>query len=632
MKKTIFFLIAVMALGVTGCDWFHKADLSKVDMVVIQHGQMLFYNHDTQKLTPYEAEKDSVVNLAFDNNNHLYYTTAQQQDLKLKMLDLNAKNPEPTLCADWQLTLDEITDFMFGTGACPLNIENSFENLYLVNQSYEEEGIDVETYNIPSGKTGTLSYEEHMGIYPELLSSNPDLHKDRYYCEDGKFYHITNDGKTCLNDKIDYNALYMGEDLEDVSFYPMAESPDGQKIAFDANWEIGEGWGFYCVASLDGKNQKALPDSDNWTLRPQWLSDGSLIYVGNEPRPKDDPTYNEEWNNTRHCIKIEAPDGKVSLLASDAKDFYMNPLGTTITPRKEKQASLEGCDMAIFDNGKVTFYNSSTNEFIPFVAENDYVVSGVFHEDYAFYYTVAIGDNLYLKEMYVGDYQTDPHLIGGWDLKWSDCVSADSLEFARMTTFLYMPLIMIEYDYVDDFEEFTERRYFNCFTQKKTDRYWPDDINEQEGDDKAVAQYIDDERLFIQVSVPAEGDEEEDKSVYYYGTEEESRVCLNDKLEIPMGEYSYEPQFDFYSISPTRESVVFGAYTDWGHVGHGPLCFATLDGKTQLALANTDAANVYYGWLNDGKLAYAEYRGIFTVATDGMFTQLSPAHRFVTVK
>ena len=80
MKKTIFFLIAVMALVVTGCDWFHKADLSKVDMVVIQHGQMLFYNHDTQKLTPYEAEKDSVVNLAFDNNNHLYYTTAQQQD------------------------------------------------------------------------------------------------------------------------------------------------------------------------------------------------------------------------------------------------------------------------------------------------------------------------------------------------------------------------------------------------------------------------------------------------------------------------------------------------------------------------------------------------------------------------
>ena len=71
MKKTIFFLIAVMALVVTGCDWFHKADLSKVDMVVIQHGQMLFYNHATQKQTPYEAEKDSVVNLVFDNNNHL---------------------------------------------------------------------------------------------------------------------------------------------------------------------------------------------------------------------------------------------------------------------------------------------------------------------------------------------------------------------------------------------------------------------------------------------------------------------------------------------------------------------------------------------------------------------------------
>ena len=43
MKKNIFFLIAVMALGIMGCDRFHKADLSNVDMVVIQHGQMQFY-------------------------------------------------------------------------------------------------------------------------------------------------------------------------------------------------------------------------------------------------------------------------------------------------------------------------------------------------------------------------------------------------------------------------------------------------------------------------------------------------------------------------------------------------------------------------------------------------------------
>lgn len=629
MKKTIFILMALMALGFMSCN---RETNKAVDMVVIQHGQMQFYNHAAHKLTPYEAETDSVVNIAFDNNNHLYYTAAHQQDLKLKMLDLSAKNPQPTLCADWQLKLDEITDFMFGTGACQLSMEANMENLYMVNQTYYEEGIEVEAYNIPSGKLSTASYEAFYRDYPEMFNLASGIDKDRYYCEAGKFYHITPEGKDCLNDQIDFKALYMGEDLEDVYFYPVMMSPDGQQLVFDANWEIGEGWGFYCVSSFDGKNQRALEDSDNWTLCPRWFADGSLVYVGKEPRPQDDPTYDEEWNNTRHCIKIVAPDGTASLLVSDAEDFYLNPVGAPVPTSKEKQVFLEGCDMAIFDQGKVTFYNSSTDKFIPFVAENDYVVSGVFHDDYAFFYTVVIGDDLYLKEMYVGDYPTEPQLIGSWDLKWSDCVSSDSMEFARMTSYLYMPLIMIEYDYVDEFEEFTEARYFNCFTQKKTDRYWPDDIKEGEGDDKAVAQYIDDERLFIQVSIPAQGDEEEDKSVYYYGTEEGNRVCLSDKLEIPKGEYSYEPQFDFFSISPTRESVVFGAYTDFGHVGHGPLCFATLDGKVQLAFANTDAVNVYYGWLNDGKLAYAEYRGIFTVATDGTVTQLSPAHRFVTAK
>ena len=44
----------------------------------------------------------------------------------------------------------------------------------------------------------------------------------------------------------------------------------------------------------------------------------------------------------------------------------------------EVQKDLKGCDMATFDNGKVTFYNSTQNAFIPFVNEKDYVVSGVF--------------------------------------------------------------------------------------------------------------------------------------------------------------------------------------------------------------------------------------------------------------
>ena len=151
MKKTLFFLIAIMAFGLVGCERTPESSTSKVDMVVIQHGQMQFYDHATQKVTPYEAEKDSVVNVVFDDDNHLYYTSANQQDIKLKMIDLNVKNPQPTLCADWQLTLEQITDEMFDSDACALNKDKS-GNLYILNMSPYDEGDELECYNIASGK------------------------------------------------------------------------------------------------------------------------------------------------------------------------------------------------------------------------------------------------------------------------------------------------------------------------------------------------------------------------------------------------------------------------------------------------------------------------------------------------
>lgn len=41
MKKTLYFLIAVLALGVMSCD----RNTPRVDLVIINHGQMQFYNH-----------------------------------------------------------------------------------------------------------------------------------------------------------------------------------------------------------------------------------------------------------------------------------------------------------------------------------------------------------------------------------------------------------------------------------------------------------------------------------------------------------------------------------------------------------------------------------------------------------
>lgn len=158
MKKTLYFLITALALGVMSCD----RNTPRVDLVIINHGQMQFYNHATQKLSPYEAETDSVVNVIFDKSDHLLYTAAHQQALTLKSLDLTESHPHPKVCASWKLTLDQITNEVYGTGAEAMFLDEALENLYLMRGSFEDDGpIYAEAFNIASGTNKVLMFEEY---------------------------------------------------------------------------------------------------------------------------------------------------------------------------------------------------------------------------------------------------------------------------------------------------------------------------------------------------------------------------------------------------------------------------------------------------------------------------------------
>ena len=640
MKKTLFF-VALMALCFVGCDRQPKPgktetiDTTSVDMVIIKHGQMQFYDHETQKVMPYEAETDSVVNIVFDHNNHLYYTAAHQQDLKLKMIDLSAKDPKPTLCADWKLNLDDITDVMFGTGAVKLEIDDGMENLYMMNNHTNESlTFDYETYHIGSGKSEGMSYEDHR------LANISTSFMDHFFEEQGKLYYVTPEGKVCLNDQIDFSAYFEEGDLGDLGFYPMSMSPDGQTIVFDANCEIGEGWGFYCLASSDGKRQSVLADSDNWKMMPQWLDDGSLVYVGSEPRPKTDPEY-RDWNTTRGCIKILDPNGETTLLVSDAKLFYLNPVGKPLPSAEDRQAFLGGCDMAIIEDGKVTFYNSATGEYIPLVMEKDEVISGVFNGPDVFYYTVAIGDELYLKQFYIDYYYHSPSMIGDWNLKKSDCKTENGRHVAPMTSYANAPAVGIVYKYDAEFEQFMEKRHYNIADKKIEEGWWPDILNVVDGPDEKQKQFDDDKELFEEVEVPLTEAEmatmgEDDpgyRSYYYYVPAGGQRICMSDKIDFsPYIEFD-QPRFELVGISPTRDCVAYGAIMGWYLAGaHGPLCFATLDGKEQMALEGTDVNDKCYGWLDDGSLVYSTEIGIWSVSHDGNIKQLSTATQFTTVR
>ena len=82
MKKTILFLVAIMALGAVSCDRLSKKN--GTDLVILNGGKMSFYNAKTKALTLFEAETDSVINMVFDKKKPfvLHHFKKRQSDIE----------------------------------------------------------------------------------------------------------------------------------------------------------------------------------------------------------------------------------------------------------------------------------------------------------------------------------------------------------------------------------------------------------------------------------------------------------------------------------------------------------------------------------------------------------------------
>ena len=297
----------------------------------------------------------------------------------------------------------------------------------------------------------------------------------------------------------------------------------------------------------------------------------------------------------------------------------------------EEVVTLKGCDMAVFDNGKVTFYNSSTDKFVPFAEEKDNVISGVFIDENVFYYTVSVNDELYLKKVDLSADQPAPAQLADWGLTLNDCVVDSCEKCASMVYYLDVQLVGIEYNMGEMCKGFQDGKYYLIEEQTVSDG-WPEGV-----DDGFIAyQNFIDNVHFIALPIEEGGEEER----YYYCDvdfavypEEElpnHLVCISDKINFHEGKYEGwdgQPEFTYLALSPESDCVAYAAIMEWGRGGRGPLCFATLDGKVQKLLAY-DAC---YGWLNNNKLAFSDDEGIKTIAPDGTITKLCPGSRFVTV-
>lgn len=562
-------LLAVASLGIIACHRQPKGQSGK-EVVVLDKGQLSFFDLKSKMVTPFEAETDSVINMVFADKDHLYYTVSKEQNLSLKMIDLSQTKPEPKLCADWDMTIDEALDFMYGN-VMDLHLDEAGEHICFYK--LDEEGLVMNnvTYNIKSREVKELEDDETIDLYYGDKKFNPS----HCYPERGQFYYVTTEGNTCLSDKIDFKTHFNEDDnLEELDFVPVVMSPDQKKMVFTAVVYDGEGWGYYCVANTDGSSQELLGDSDIWDQHPEWLLDGSLVYIGKEG------------------VKLVTPQKETFIICLGQK-FATRPF---LTPERNnvRQPDLEGCDVAFLDNGKVTFYSSLLDMSIPYVVEEDSVINGAFVGEDMFYYTVSIGNNLYLKRVYLG-VDVEPTMVTDWELQLEDCVSETYGKASELNWIPNLNRIGINHNFSWDFYDFSDIRFYDLEHQTKIDGWLEGELETDDYNESLMQSMEDYERFHA------------DGGNYYY-TDGDQEVCISDKINfrdyVSDPEYFAEPEFEFYSIDPTRTNVAYAALIEWGDLGHGPLCLASLDGKMQVAFKNTDAANLNWGWLGNGALLY----------------------------
>lgn len=283
-------------------------DVTDYDVAYIADGKFCFYRLSDSSSVVYEGETGEIMNFSFKPKTLLlYYTVCENQKVILKSIDFGKVNPQPVTVVDFNLSCEDCVYETYGGYGELLVSEDGSAIGMQHNFSWDGYGFsNVKIYYPESGRfendgdweifwdgNSSVDYED----YEIVKDNDSDL---RSY----KIYYVKNDPRTCLSDKIDFVSLKPFEtNPEDFNTY--AYSSDGKYLLYGAILSWGDyPHGPYCVASLDGRYQRVLDDTDvTITSSICWSDKGFLLYVGSEPRPVSDPEYNE-YNSTKPCVKL----------------------------------------------------------------------------------------------------------------------------------------------------------------------------------------------------------------------------------------------------------------------------------------------------------------------------------------
>ena len=313
-------------------DPIEPVDLTQCDMAMLDNGKLSFYNSTTAVMTPFEAEKDSVVNCVFTSDNKVYYCVACKPKILLRCVDLEQADPQPQELADWGVPYEKCVTETYGTvsplecywnrNTLGLHHEFSWDGYWFIKQRlYNLETGEVTDWTPSWDEAGYAMQnddEEQTEENYHYISTAHELEEyltimdGQYYLTDGN-----DDNYVCLTDQIDCASYasdpeyYSGPD-----FMYISSSPDNSKILYMIIVEWGDfAHGILAISSIDGKFQMPLEDTDCTGYTAEWLDDGSLVYVGEETLTPDDPDYDANWHYRAHCIKRVYPDGHTDVIA-----------------------------------------------------------------------------------------------------------------------------------------------------------------------------------------------------------------------------------------------------------------------------------------------------------------------------
>lgn len=300
MKNHYFILVVALALGMMGCDQKpanpvdgndKQANQNKRELGFVENGQLKFYDAQKGETEAFTQETDSVVDAVCATDGKVYYNVMANNHLMLKCLDMKADDPKPECLADWNLDFESREGNPYPAyGKMHLSMDQTQIALEVDGMWFAGPCYNLAVYDCPSktiNKITLYKFNEEQGYVDFMDDDNtfsayaPEANFDFALFEDADgFYYVGDGQRVCLNDQL--------KDMEDMGDFeveydhdPIELDPSGKRLLFATSTYLGDGLlGFFAVSSLDGKTQIALPNSDVMEARPQWLSNGALVYTG----------------------------------------------------------------------------------------------------------------------------------------------------------------------------------------------------------------------------------------------------------------------------------------------------------------------------------------------------------------